>query len=115
DGYPLRDGWLGPVRALTVVFLAFAAAHFVASMLERRRTGIAIGAAGSVAGLVALGAVAGLLGAAAWSTAGMFVSLAAGAAVLGGTNMAMTWGHWYLTSGRLPKEPMEEMSLVVLG
>jgi hypothetical protein len=29
--------------------------------------------------------------------------------------MSMMWGHWYLTSGRLPKEPMEQMALLVLA
>jgi hypothetical protein len=45
----------------------------------------------------------------------MAASMLASAVVLGGTLMAMSWGHWYLTNSRLPKEPLEEMSLVVLG
>ena len=55
------------------------------------------------------------LGAPTWSTAGMFLSLIAATGVLGSSLMAMMWGHWYLTSGRLPKEPMEQMSLVLLA
>jgi hypothetical protein len=115
DGYPLRGGWTPALRALVLLFLLLGAAHFAAALLERRRSAIVAGAAGSLAGAAALAALAGLLGAPAWSAWGVFASLLAGAAVLGGANMAMVWGHWYLTSGRLPKEPMEQMSLVVLG
>jgi hypothetical protein len=115
DGYRFREGWLPAVRAFVVVFLVLAVGHFAASLTERRRAAIAAGAAATGAGTAMLAALAGLLGAPVWSTAGMFASLLGGTAVLGGANMAMMWGHWYLTSGRLPKEPMEQMSLVVLG
>ena len=48
-----------------------------------------------------------------WSPVIVVLSVVASTAVLGGALMAMLWGHWYLTSGRLPKEPMEQMALVV--
>src|SRR6185295_2104262 len=51
----------------------------------------------------------------AWSYVGVLVSLLAGALALGGALMAMSWGHWYLTNSGLPKEPLEEMSLLVVG
>jgi hypothetical protein len=46
---------------------------------------------------------------------GAVASTLVGAGVLGGALMAMTWGHWYLTNSGLPKEPLEQMSLLVLG
>jgi hypothetical protein len=115
DGYALRPDWFGPFRVALVVFAVLAGVHLVAAFVERRRAAIAVGALGSVAGVAALGALAALVAAPAWSDAGMVASVIVSAAVLGGALMAMTWGHWYLTSGRLPKEPMEQMALVVLA
>jgi hypothetical protein len=58
--------------------------------------------------------LAGLIGGPTWSLAGALASLVVGAGVLGGALMAMSWGHWYLTNSGLPKEPLEQMSLLVL-
>ena len=113
-GYPLADGWLRPFILALIAFLICAVAHTVAAFAQRRRAGIVLGALGSTVGVIVLVLMAGLLAPPAWSLAGLVLSLLASAAVLGGALMAMTWGHWYLTSGRLPKEPMEQMALVVL-
>jgi hypothetical protein len=43
----------------------------------------------------------------------VLLSVLAGALTLGGSLMAMSWGHWYLTNSGLPKEPLEYMSLLV--
>jgi hypothetical protein len=115
DGYRLQSGWLQPFGVVFGVFTVLAGAHFVVSMMERREAAVRVGALGSVVGAVSLVLLAGLLAAPAWSFAGMLLSIFASASVLGGALMAMMWGHWYLTSGRLPKEPMEQMSLVVLA
>jgi len=50
----------------------------------------------------------------AWSALLLYLNLILGSFVLGGAFMAMLWGHWYLTSGSLPKEPMVSMSLFTL-
>ena len=115
DGYALADGWLRPFTVVLAAFVVCAALHAVAAFTQRHRAGIVVGAAGSIVGVTALVLLAGFLAVPAWSLAGLVLSLLASAAVLGGALMAMTWGHWYLTSGRLPKEPMEQMALVVLG
>lgn len=115
DGYVLRPDWFGPFRVALVALLVCAVAHLVAAFLERHRSAIVAGALGVVAGIAALATFAALVSEPTWSYAGMLASVIVSAAVLGGALMAMMWGHWYLTSGRLPKEPMEQMSLVVLG
>lgn len=115
DGYVLSDGWRPPFTLALAGFIGCSAAHTLAVFAERRRTGIALGAVGTAAGGVALVLLAGFLAAPAWSLPGLVLSVIASAAVLGSALMAMTWGHWYLTSGRLPKEPMEQMALAVLG
>ena len=115
EGYLLTLGWLRPFGVALAAFVVAACGHTVAALIERRRLAVVLGAAGSAIGVAALTTLAGLLGAPAWSGAGMFLSLLASTAVLGAALMAMMWGHWYLTSGRLPKEPMEQMSLVLLA
>lgn len=114
DGYVLRPVWVTPLRVALAIFVALAVAHLVAAMRERHRAGVVLAAAGSVAGGVALAVLAALIAAPTWSYVLVLASVIVAAAVLGAALMAMMWGHWYLTSGRLPKEPMEQMALVVL-
>lgn len=114
DGYALADGWLRPFTLALAVFVAVAAAHTVAAFGQRHRAGVVLGGVGSAVGVVVLVLLSGFLAPPVWSFAGLLLSVLASTAVLGGALMAMTWGHWYLTSGRLPKEPMEQMALVVL-
>ena len=114
DGYALADGWLRPFTGAMVAFLACSTVYVAAAFGQRRRASMVSGIAGSAVGLLCLALLAGFLGGLAWSSVGLVLSFVASTAVLGGALMAMTWGHWYLTSGRLPKEPMEQMALVVL-
>jgi magnesium-transporting ATPase (P-type) len=115
DGYAISDSWLAATRALLVVFTGVTVAHAVASMSGRRRERVLLGAAGAIAGTIALAALAALVATPVWSYAGMLVSVLAATVVLGAALMSMIWGHWYLTSGRLPKEPLEQMALLVVA
>lgn len=115
EGYALSRGWFDPARVALAAFLVLSALHLVAALRERHQAGIRLGALASVAGAVALVAIAALVAPPAWSAWGLAGSVLAAALLLGGALMAMMWGHWYLTSGRLPKEPMEQMSLLVLA
>ena len=115
DGYALDDDWLRPAGLALGIFFVVTLGHMAASFSERRRAVIWLGTAGTVVGAVTLALFAALIATPVWSYPGALLSLLVSAAVLGAALMAMTWGHWYLTSGRLPKEPMEQMSLVVLA
>lgn len=115
EGYAMSTGWFRPFGWSLAAFVVLAVLHMVAALRERHQAGVVLGAAGSAAGLAALVTLALLVAGPAWSTPGVVLSVLASAAVLGTSNMAMIWGHWYLTSGRLPKEPMEQMALVVFG
>lgn len=115
DGYALRPDWVTPFRVALVIFVGLTVAHMAAALLEQHRAGVALAAVGSVAGVAALGVLAALIAAPTWSYALTLASVIVAAGVLGAALMSMMWGHWYLTSGRLPKEPMEQMALVVLG
>ena len=115
DGYTLEADWMPLLRASLWVFAAVSGAYLVVTFIERYRLGIVLGVAGTLVGLIALVAFAGLVGPPTWSSVGTLASLLAGTVVLGGTTMAMSWGHWYLTNSGLPKEPLEQMALLVLG
>ena len=114
-GYALSEGWFTPARVGVGAFLVVSALHLVAVLQERQALGIRLGALGSAVGAVALVAIGALVAPPAWSAWGVIGSVIAAALLLGAALMSMMWGHWYLTSGRLPKEPMEQMSLVVLA
>jgi hypothetical protein len=115
EGYALSPDWVDPFRVALVAFTALAAVHLFATFGEHRRVALWAGALGSLAGAATLAALAGVVGAPAWSYAGVVASTLVSAAVLGGALAAMTWGHWYLTNSGLPKEPLEQMSLLLLG
>ncbi len=115
EGYTLSPDWVDPFRLALLAFTALATAHLVATFTERRLAALWAGGLGSLAGAVALAALAGVLAAPAWSYPGVVASTFVSAAVLGGALAAMTWGHWYLTNSGLPKEPLEQMSLLLLG
>ena len=115
EGYALSSGWFDPARVALAAFVVLSALHLVAALREQQELGVRFGIIASIAGAVALVAIGALIAPPAWSTWGVVGSVIAAALLLGGALMAMMWGHWYLTSGRLPKEPMEQMSLFVLG
>src|SRR5262249_29290365 len=87
----------------------------VAAFGGRRQATVALGAAGSLAGVLALALLARMVAGPAWSYPGLLLSVLAATLALGGSLMAMSWGHWYLTNSGLPKEPLEQMSLLVAG
>lgn len=115
DGYLLRPAAFDVFRVTLTVSIALTLVYFVGALGGWRGLTLASGAAAAVAGVVTLGALATVIEAPTWSWIGLFGSMVTGALVVGGTLMAMSWGHWYLTNSGLPKEPMEQMSLGVLG
>ncbi len=115
DGYALDGDWLRPAGFALGLFFLVTLGYMAASFSDRRSAAIWLGAGGTAVGAVALALLAALIAMPVWSYLGALISVLASAAVLGGALMAMVWGHWYLTSGRLPKEPMEQMALIVLG
>ena len=115
DGFTLARSWLDPLGWSLAAFLGLSTAQLVAAFREQRGWTLGFGAAATLAAAVALVALAAVVGGPAWSYAGTLGGMLATSLVLGGSLMAMTWGHWYLTNAGLPKEPMEQMALLVLG
>ncbi len=115
DGYTLRGDTLEGLRVVLVIFTVVGGVHLVAAFTERAALARLLGWGGGAVGVVAIVLLAALVSAPAWSYAGVLASMLVSALVLGGSLMAMSWGHWYLTNSGLPKEPLEQMSLLVLG
>jgi hypothetical protein len=115
DGYIFSTDWYEPFRWTLVAFLAVSTLQLFAAFAGRRGAGLVLGAVATVIGAVAIVLLAGLVAEPAWSYLGVVVSMLAAALALGGTLMAMSWGHWYLTNSGLPKEPLEQMSLLCIG
>jgi hypothetical protein len=114
DGYALNEAWYPALRLTLGLLTAALAAHMFASFWLGDAIRVGVGWAAAIAGAGALVSLAGLIASPAWSLGGTVASLLVGAGVLGGALMAMSWGHWYLTNSGLPKEPLEQMSLLVL-
>ena len=104
DGYALNESWLTAFNASLVTTLVLSVFLLVAAFREQRGATLLFGGAGATA----------VIAPPTWSYAGALASLVVASAVLGGSLMAMSWGHWYLTNSGLPKEPMEQMSLFVV-
>ena len=100
DGYALQLSWKPWLAVALYALIALSALHLVAAFGFQGRATVVFGA---------------LVAPPTWSYAGMFASMLAAALVLGGALMSMSWGHWYLTNAGLPKEPLEQMTLLVLG
>lgn len=115
EGYAMRTGAMDWVRLALALAIACASLHLVSAFAGWQRSQVVFGVAGSVAGVGLAAALAAVVAPAAWSYVGVLGGVLAAAAVVGGSLMAMSWGHWYLTNSGLPKEPLEQMSLVVLG
>ena len=115
DGFTLRTGAFDAFRVTLVVFAAVAGAHMMASFAGEARASRILGVVGSLVGVAALALLASVVALPAWSYVGVLASMLAAAAALGGSMMAMSWGHWYLTNAGLPKEPLEQMSLVLFA
>ena len=115
DGFTLRAGAVDALRVSLLVFTGIAVVNLIAAFVEHMPLARLSGIAGGVAGVVTLAILAVLVAGPAWSYLGVLGSMLAASVALGGSMMAMSWGHWYLTNSGLPKEPLEEMSLIVLG
>jgi hypothetical protein len=109
-GYPLDEDWMDGARvALAALFMA-SALYAYATLRDHRGVAMAMGAAGSAAGVAALALLAQVIAGPAWSVALVLLSLLVGALAAGTVCVAMTLGHWYLVTPRLPEAPLREMT-----
>ena len=115
EGYQLHDGLFGPVRGALIAFLALAAAYAWFALREERRRSLLAGALAAAAGIVVLGLLAYQVSPPTWGFVGPLLSLLVGALALGLVCEAMILGHWYLVSPKLPGQPLQEMTFLLLA
>ena len=114
-GYSLEDDLLPWVRGGGVLFLVATLPYVWAVLNERRRASMYTGVAAMAIGVALIGIVAYYVSLPTWGFVGVLLSVAAGTIAVGAVVVAMTLGHWYLVTPRLPREPLEEMTLLLLA
>jgi hypothetical protein len=114
-GYELKDGLLPWVQGGTIVFLLSTLPYAWFALRQDKRASLATGGASVAIGTVLIGLTAWYVSLPAWGFAGILLSFAAGALAVGAVVLAMTLGHWYLVTPRLPREPLEEMTMLLLA
>ena len=114
-GYRLADGLSGALRACFAVFLALTLLYNVLVWREDRERSLAFGLLAAAAGFTAIGLLAYQVSPPAWSFAGVLLSLLVGALALGLVSEAMILGHWYLVSPKLPGQPLQELTMLLMA
>ncbi len=114
EGYLLNEELAGPARGLLALFLGAASAYTLTALKEEKNQALAMAAVGSVAGLGAIALWAGAFYPPTWGYMGAFLSLSAGAAVVGSAVMGMILGHWYLVTPRLSERPLTALTVLLM-
>jgi hypothetical protein len=115
NGYSLEGHFWHPARLHLALFAGLAAVYAVSLLRPNRVASRIAGGITAAGGLLALFFLAGLVEGPAWSFAGTLAGLLTGGLALGGVTLAMSLGHWYLVTPRLPERPLNELTLAVLG
>jgi hypothetical protein len=112
--YPLDPDWLTPTRIVAAVFLLLSAVYNWFVWRERLDSAMLWGWATAAAGIVVVALASAYVRLPTWGYAGTLLSLLAGSASLGAVSMGMILGHWYLVTPRLPEQPLNRLTLVLL-
>ncbi len=114
DGFRIDGSWFDPARRAMVVVLGTSILYTLSAFMGWDPVGRLAGLAGSVAGLVAIVCYAAMFAPPTWGYPAVFLALVAGTLALGAVSVSMTWGHWYLTEGRLPGWPLRDLNWLLL-
>jgi hypothetical protein len=114
-GYRLEDGVLNWVKGATIVFLVTTLPYVWYVMKEDKQMSMVTGGFSLVAGVALIVLTSYYVSLPTWGFVGVLLSLLAGTIAVGGVVLAMTLGHWYLTTPRLSKQPLQEMTLLLLA
>ena len=114
-GYRLDDSLLPPVKLTTIAFLVATLPYNWYVHKEARRMAMFTGVAAAIVGLALVAIVAYYVSLPTWGYAGALSSIIAGTLAVGLVVLAMTLGHWYLVTPRLPREPLEELTLLLVA
>ncbi|MBF6598946.1 MAG: hypothetical protein IVW36_00370 [Dehalococcoidia bacterium] len=114
-GYHLDDGLARWLKVLSAVFLVATLPYNWSVLREDKRASLYSGLVALAAGIVLVGVTSYYVSLPTWGFAGAFLSLLAGTLAVGAVVLAMTLGHWYLVTPRLPKQPLEELTLLLVA
>jgi hypothetical protein len=112
-GFSLQARDLLLARGALLTLLVLSIAGLVALWSNHRSIEVAAEAGASVASIALLVFLAAFVRPDSGSLPATTLSLLAGSLALGGICLAMTLGHWYLVTPRLPEQPLNEMTLTL--
>ena len=114
-GYRLDDALLTWVKVGAIAFLAASLPYNWFVQREDSRNALRTGSVAALVGLALVAVVSYYVSLPTWGFAGALLSIAAGTIAVGAVVLAMTLGHWYLVTPRLPREPLEELTLLLVA
>ncbi len=115
EGYRLDEAMFDPMRVAFGIFLALALPYAWFVLREQRRISLAAGGLAVAAGFAGLGLLAYQVSPPTWGFAGPLLSLLVGALALGLVSESMILGHWYLVKPKLPGQPLQELTFLLLA
>jgi hypothetical protein len=115
DGYRLDPSGFGAMQRALMVVLVASVIYMFAVFMGWDPIGRLAGIGGSVAGVLVVGLLAGMLAPPTWGYPAVFLGLLAGTLAMGAVSVSMVWGHWYLTEGSLPAWPLRDMAWILIG
>ena len=115
ESYRLDEAMFDPMRVAFGIFLALALSYAWFVLREQRQLSLAAGGLAMAAGFAGLGLLAYQVSPPTWGFAGPLLSLMVGAMALGLVSEAMLLGHWYLVKPKLPAQPLQELTFLLLA
>ena len=115
ENYRLDEAMFDPMRIAFGIFLALALSYAWFVLREQRQLSLAAGGLAMAVGFAGLGLLAYQVSPPTWGFAGPLLSLLVGALALGLVSEAMILGHWYLVKPKLPGQPLQELTFLLLA
>ena len=115
ENYRLDEAMFDPMRVAFGIFLALSLSYAWFVLREQRQLSLAAGVLAMAAGFAGLGLLAYQVSPPTWGFAGPLFSLLVGALALGLVSESMILGHWYLVKPKLPGQPLQELTFLLLA
>ena len=113
--YPLDEDWLLPTRIALAAFSLLSLVYNWFIWREQSVPARPVGWLTTAAGVASVALAAAYVQLPTWGYPAILLSLLTGSISLGAVSLGMTLGHWYLVTPRLPEQPLNRLTLVLLG
>lgn len=114
-GYRLDDALFTWVKLGSLAFLCMTFPYCWFVFREEHGSSLRAGVIAGATGVALVAIAAYYVSLPTWGYAGSLLSISAGTLAVGAVVLAMTLGHWYLVTPRLPREPLEELTLLLIA